>query len=245
MNVKTDRDARGQVVHVAGPGLVDIQVNGYAGVDFCSDPAALTVESVGRVCRAMRRRGVSAFLPTIVTDSIERVRARLKRICELRRQDESIARMIPGLHLEGVFISPEDGPRGAHPKAHVLLPKDYPDLLDELQELCAGLLRYVTLAPELPGAIEMIARGSRSGIRMALGHHMADDATIAEAVAAGAVLCTHLGNGSHALLPRHQNYIQAQLADDRLRGSFIADGHHIYFPALKNFFAPKATSARS
>jgi N-acetylglucosamine-6-phosphate deacetylase len=233
------RDGRGQVKHVAGPGLVDIQVNGYAGVDFCGDPQALTAQSVGRACQVMRRRGVTAFLATIITDSLDMVRARLVRLLELRRQDELIARMMPAFHLEGLFISPEDGPRGAHPKAHVLLPKDHPHLLEQLQELCGGLLRYVTLAPESDGAIDMISRASRSGIRVGLGHHMADGRVLAEAVAAGAIISTHLGNGSHALLPRHQNYIQAQLAQDRLWASFIADGHHIYFPALKNFLRAK------
>ncbi len=223
----------------AGPGLVDIQVNGYAQVDFNADPARLDLSAIRQACRKMRSRGVARFLPTFTTDALPNVLERLRRFAQFRRQDELLEAMAPGFHVEGIFISPQDGPRGAHPLEHCRTPAQLPGLLDQLQEACGGLLKMFSLAPELPGALEVIAAGARQRVVMALAHHAATPDIIAQAVSAGARLCTHLGNGAHATLPRSDNYIQHQLANDRLWASFIADGHHIVFPALKNFLRAK------
>jgi len=237
--VSVRRDESGRVVGSAGPGLVDLQINGYAGLSFNGALEDLTVGAVRKVCERLRRRGVVAVLPTFGTDAVDNMLARARRLAELRNQDELIASMIAGFHVEGPMLSPEDGPRGAHSADHVITPRDRPQMLEEFQEATGGLVRILTLAPELPGAMELIARTASSGVVAALGHHAAGAEAIAEAVAAGARMCTHLGNGSHAMIPRLDNYIMHQLADDRLAASFIADGHHIPFATLKNFLRAK------
>ncbi len=244
MNTKGDisviRDDSGRVVRVSGPGLVDLQINGYAGVDFNdSYVERLTLDKVKFAFAAMRRCGVVSTLVTIVTGPVREMIARVARMIELQKQDELLKTMIAGFHIEGPLISGEDGPRGAHPAEHVTTPKDAPRLLDDFQAASEGTIRLLTLAPELPGAMELISKADADGIVVALGHHNADPETIDRAVKAGAKMCTHLGNGSHTMLPRLDNYLQRQLADDRLAASFIADGHHIPFPTLKNFIRAK------
>lgn len=238
-DVSVSRDPSGRVVAAAGPGLVDLQLNGYAGLSFNGSADDLTAESVREVCRRLRRRGVVAVLATFGTDAVESMLARACRLAELRGQDELIASTIAGVHVEGPMLSPEDGPRGAHSAEHVITPEDRPRMLEEFQDATGNLVRIFTLAPELPGAMEFIASTAAAGVVAALGHHAAGAEVIAEAVAAGATMCTHLGNGSHAMIPRLDNYIMHQLSDDRLRASFIADGHHIPFPTLKNFLRAK------
>ncbi|MDY7009137.1 MAG: N-acetylglucosamine-6-phosphate deacetylase [Planctomycetota bacterium] len=244
MNTDNDisvmRDENGRIVGASGSGLVDLQVNGYAGVDFNdSDVERLTLDKVRGAFEAMRRCGVVSVLVTIVTGPIKEMIARVARMVELQKQDDLLKTMIAGFHIEGPLISGEDGPRGAHPAENVMTPQDTPNLLDELQSAAEGAVRLLTLAPELPGAMELIAKAAADGITVALGHHNADAETIDRAVRAGARMCTHLGNGSHMMLPRLDNYLQRQLADDRLSASFIADGHHIPFTTLKNFIRAK------
>ena len=130
-----------------------------------------------------------------------------------------------GVHLEGPYIAAEDGPRGAHPKQHVR-PADW-DEFRRWQDAAGGMIRMVTVAPETPGAIAFIEKATASGVVVALGHTGAPGRCIQEAIAAGARISTHLGNGAHAMLPRHENYLWEQLAADRLWASMIADGHHL------------------
>ena len=222
-----------------GPGLVDVQVNGYAGFDFNGDPAFWTIEDVDAVRRAMARRGVLRALPTLITDDPRRMVARARAYARLIELEPVLEAAFPKLHVEGPFIAPEDGPRGAHPRAHCTTPRALPDLFPALQEASGGRVGILTLAPELPGAIDLIERAAEQGVCVALGHTAADAGTLAQAVEAGARLSTHLGNGSHQRLPRLDNYVQRQLADDRLAASFIADGHHVPFPTLKNFIRAK------
>ncbi len=239
-NVSIVTDKSGNITAAAGSGLVDLQVNGYAGVDFNdSNVERLTLDRVKGAFEAMRRCGVVSVLATIVTGPAREMIARVAHLVKLRKHDELLEAMIAGFHIEGPFISGEDGPRGAHPVEHVKTPQDAPNLLDELQDAAEGTVRLLTLAPELPGAMELISRASTEGIVVALGHLNADAETIDRAVAAGAKMCTHLGNGTHMTLPRLDNYVQRQLADDRLSASFIADGHHIPFATLKNFIRAK------
>jgi len=240
--VSVRTDAAGRVVAAAGPGLVDLQLNGYAGVSFNGPVADLTPDAVAAVCRRLRRRGTVAILATLTTDDVEVMLARAKRLADLRAADASIAAMIAGLHVEGPMLNPADGPRGAHTAECLLVPADRPRIVEEFQQASGGLVRVLTLAPELPGAMAMIASAADAGVTVGLGHHEADADCLADAVAAGARMCTHLGNGSGATLPRLDNYIQRQLADDRLAASFIADGHHIPFPTLKNLLRAKGVS---
>jgi len=227
-----------------GPGLIDLQVNGYAGFDFKTPAEEWTLENLRHVRRAAARRGVLAIFPTLTTGDGEAMVARARKYAELLARDPSVEAAFPKLHIEGPFISGDDGPRGAHRRKWRRDPRDAPDLLARLQAASGGRVGILTLAPELPGAMELIREAAAQGICVAIGHTGASAEIIAAAVEAGARMSTHLGNGSHQMLPRLDNYVQAQLADDRLAASFIADGHHIPFFTLKNFLRAK-TAARS
>jgi N-acetylglucosamine-6-phosphate deacetylase len=222
-----------------GPAFVDLQVNGYAGFDFNSDPGAWTPEPFHRIRSAMRHRGVSAALPTFITDAPERILARARSYAAVVERDPDLRAAFPLLHIEGPFISREEGPRGAHPERHCATPDELPDFLDAIIEASGERVGILTLAPELPGALAFIERASSRGLCIGIGHTGAPPEILAAAVEAGAKLSTHLGNGSHQVLPRLDNYVQRQLADDRLTASFIADGHHVPFSTLKNFIRAK------
>jgi N-acetylglucosamine-6-phosphate deacetylase len=205
------------------PGFFDIQVNGFAGRDFTSP--GVSVEDVVHVAEAERETGVTRFLPTIITADLGVMCRQLSVIAEAMDQHERVRGMCPGMHVEGPFIHPEDGPRGAHPREYVRRPDI--DEFERLWEASAGRILLLTLAPDGPGAIELIRHAVKRGVTVALGHHRADEATLEAAIQAGARLCTHLGNGCDATMPRHDNYVWYQLGEDRLWASLIADGHHL------------------
>lgn len=220
------------------PALFDLQVNGCDGHSFNSD--RLEVDSVRHVVAVCRRHGIAGLCPTLVTNGFDALRhglATLRRACE---EDAALAYAIPGIHLEGPYISAEDGPRGAHPRQHVR-PPDW-DEFCRLQEAAGGRIRLVTLAPEHDGAPAFIERLVRAGVVVALGHTAATPARIREAVAAGARLSTHLGNGCHAVLPRHDNVLWEQLAADGLWASLICDGHHLPVSVVRCFLRVKTSS---
>jgi N-acetylglucosamine-6-phosphate deacetylase len=205
------------------PGLFDLQINGCDGHSFNSE--RLNRDSIRHVVDVCRRHGITGLCPTLVTNHFQALRhgfTALRHACD---EEAGLAWAMPGFHLEGPYISAEDGPRGAHPRAHVR-PPDW-DEFRRLQDAAGGGIRLVTLAPEHEGAIAFIERLTASGVVVALGHTGASPACIRAAVAAGARLSTHLGNGSHALLPRHDNYLWEQLADDNLWASIICDGFHL------------------
>src|SRR5205807_8290325 len=180
---------------------------------------SLTVDDVRHVVGVCHQHGLGGLCPTLVTNSAEALLhgfTTLRRACET---DPKLARAIPALHLEGPSISPEDGPRGAHPKEHVR-PPDW-DEFRRLQDAAGGRICLVTLSAEYDNALPFIERLTASGVVVAVGHTAASGQRIREAVAAGARLSTHLGNGAHAVLPRHPNYIWEQLADDQLWASLI------------------------
>lgn len=207
----------------AAPSFCDLQVNGGLGVGF-NDPG-LTADGVRAVAAAVRRHGCGLFLPTVITDHPAAVERAFRTLAAAVDADPVLAAVIPGFHLEGPFISPADGYRGAHPAEYVCDPD--PDLFRRWQDAAGGRIALVTLAPERPGAIHLIERLTAAGVVVALGHTEADAATLAAAAAAGARLSTHLGNGLPATLHRHANPLWPQLADDRLWASVIADGHHL------------------
>ena len=227
---------------VRRPGLVDIQVNGYAGLDFSGLPELLTVQSISDCCKKISARGVTGILATLTTAPPELICQRLKAIVAAKKQNELVAQLIQGFHIEGVFINPDEGPRGVHNPEWAITPEKHPHLLEQLQQAAQGQIRYFSLAPELPGSAEFIRKAVASGVRIGIVHHAAPPAAVDEAIAAGAIISTHLGNGCHATLPRSNNYVQYQLAQDRLYASFIADGQHIPFFALKNFIRAKGLS---
>jgi N-acetylglucosamine-6-phosphate deacetylase len=205
------------------PPFFDPQVNGCLGISFNS--FALTPEQVRVVADTCRRHGIGGFLPTLITNSFEAIRHGLATLTAAITSDASLAQQIPGYHLEGPYLSAEDGPRGAHPREYIRDPNW--DEFQRWQEAAGGRIRLVTLAPERPGAVAFIERLAASGVIVAIGHTAATGQQIRDAVAAGAQVSTHLGNGSHALLPRHDNYIWEQLACDDLWASIITDGHHL------------------
>lgn len=227
-----------------GPGLVDLQLNGYAGFDFNSGHERWTVADFERVHHALGRRGVMVALPTLITAPVERMLAAARSYARILTEAPELEATFPRLHVEGPFLSREAGPRGAHPAASCTTPAEHADFLERIREASGDRLGLLTLAPELPGALELIAAAAEAGVCPAIGHTAATAQTLDAAAQAGARLSTHLGNGSHQLLPRHANYIQVQLADDRLVASFIADGHHLPWYTLQNFIRAK-TTARS
>lgn len=212
-----------------GPGLTDLQVNGFRGIDL--NAPGLSVADLERLTRELWSVGVTSFLPTLITNHPAATEAALRTIRRARDTSPVVRQAVAGIHLEGPFISPEDGPRGAHPKAHVRAPDGA--LLDAFREASGDLVRLVTLSPEWPGAPELIRRCVAGGIRIAIGHTAATPDQIAEAAAAGASLSTHLGNATHQMLPRHPNYIWEQLAREDLAASLIADGFHLPDSVLK------------
>ncbi len=204
------------------PGWIDLQVNGFAGVDYCSP--ATPAEEIGRSIRAQYSTGVTRFFPTVITGTPDGMRGALRNLARARTSLPE-GRAIEGFHVEGPHISPEDGPRGAHPR-HCVRPPDI-DEYRRWQEATDNGVRLVTLAPEWPGATRYIEALVREGVVVSIGHTQASAAQLSDAVEAGATMSTHLGNGAHLNLPRHPNYIWDQLADDRLTASFIVDGIHL------------------
>lgn len=221
------------------PAFCDVQINGCDGFSFNS--AQLTVDQIQQVVGVCRRHGIAQLCPTLVTGPFEALAhglAMLRRVCE---EDADLAQAIAGIHVEGPHISPEDGPRGAHPRQHVRPPSW--DEFRRLQDAAGGRIRLLTLAPEVAGALPFIEKLAGAGVVVAIGHTAADAGCIQSAIRAGARLSTHLGNGTRAVLPRHPNMIWEQLADDALWASFIADGHHLPASVMKCFLRVK-TPAR-
>ncbi len=236
----TEAEAAAAPRRYVAPGLIDIQVNGYGGVGFAHSD--LTVADVRRAVDLLAGEGVTRFVPTIITGAHDMAVEALTVMAAACEQDPRVRHAVLCFHVEGPWISPDEGPRGAHPVEHIR-PPDWAEF-EAWQEAAGGRIGYVTLAPEVEGAVPMIERLAGAGIVVAIGHSGASTEQIRVARAAGARLSTHLGNGSHAVLPRHENYLWAQLSDDELWASFIPDGHHVPGPMLKSLIRAK-TPARS
>ena len=226
---------RAHVASFRSAGLIDLQVNGYAGVDFNDE--AVTADALDHALHAMLAAGVTACLPTVITAPAAVLEARLRAL------DGAVARsrlgplMVPGYHVEGPFLNPGPGFRGCHPPA-AMLPPD-PALVERWG---AGLQRPIlmmTLAAELDGAEALIAWLAARGKVAAIGHSDAGAAVVARAADAGARMSTHLGNGLPGMLPKLDNPLMAQLAEDRLAAGFIADGIHLPRPALRAMIRAK------
>ena len=216
-------------------GFFDPQVNGYGGVDF--NGKDLTVGELHRASKALAAAGVTRFFPTLTTASHERIVANLKVLARAVEQDPLFRNMCRGIHLEGPYLSPEEGFRGAHPKEFVR-PPDWEEV-EGFQEACGGRIRLITLAPEMEGALPFIERAVARGTVVGIAHTNASEEILEDAFRAGARLSCHLGNGAHASLPRHRNPIQKQLSMDGLLASIIADGVHLPDYVVKNFIRAK------
>ncbi len=216
------------------PGFIDNQINGYRGVDF-SGPE-LTTYDMRTAVDAIRKDGVTTFQPTIITNSHENL-LKIFRNLVLTLKDKDISDSVPGFHLEGPYISPQEGYYGCHPAGFIRKPswKEF----SEYQEAAEGKIRQVTIAPEVEGAIEFIRLCARENILVAIGHTNASAFQITQAADNGASLSTHLGNGCANMIHRHMNPLWAQMANDNLTPSIIADGHHLLPEEIQVFYKIK------
>lgn len=217
------------------PGFLDLQINGYLGSDVNDDNVDADV--IVALTHKMLALGLTTFLPTVITASEEKILRALRAIAEARRASPLVARVVPFVHVEGPFISPDDGPRGAHPREHVR-PTSLPEFA-RWQAACGDLVGMVTVSPHNDGALQFISTLADKGVVVSIGHSHATPAQIHAAADAGATLSTHLGNGLGSPIPRHPNLLWAQLAEDRLSATFIADGHHLPTDTLKSMVRAK------
>jgi N-acetylglucosamine-6-phosphate deacetylase len=214
-------------------GYFDLQVNGYGGVDFNSDD--LTAESLHRCCEKLQSDGVGGILATVITEKLDLMIARLRRLVDLRARDPLAQKIIPGIHIEGPFINETDGYRGAHP-ADAVISANVDDAR-RLHEACAGLLRIMTLAPERDPKLATTRWLHKNGVVISAGHTDASLDQLTAAADAGLSMFTHVGNGCPQIgMHRHDNIIQRALhLHDRLWLCFIADLVHVPMVALTNF----------
>lgn len=231
---RLDEAEKDQLKTIVAPGFIDIQINGYAGVDF-SGPD-LSVDDVRRATKALWKEGVTSYFPTVITQPHERLLRNFNVLAEASKQDD-IGRSIPGFHLEGPYISPKDGFRGAHLEKFVR-PPDWKEL-SEYVRAAEGKIKLFTIAPEVDGAFDMIRHAVSNGMVVAIGHTGADAEQIMRAADAGATISTHLGNGCANMIHRHHNPLWPQLADDRLSPTLIVDGHHLTREEVRTFFKVK------
>ena len=216
------------------PGFVDLQVNGYRGVNFSS--ADLTEESFARACRQVLASGTAAFLPTVITSPIEVYERNLPMLAKVIESGEFRGSLL-GLHLEGPFISPAPGAVGVHNPQWVR-PPDVA-FFDRLLDLSRGRIRMLTIAADQPGADDLARHAAGCGVVVSLGHHLATPDDLLRLADAGATALTHVGNGVPEMLPRLSNPIWSALAADGLAGMFIADGHHLPPEFLKTAIRAK------
>ena len=205
------------------PGFLDTQVNGYRGIDYRN--AGLKKEDVLKLIEMLAASGTTGHFPTIVTWSREGTEKNLKVISSLLDERPELESAVKGIHIEGPYISSEDGARGAHDPRYIRDP-DYEEF-SRWQEAAGGRIRELTLAPERKGAVDFIKKVSSEGVIISIGHTAASPEVIREAADAGARMSTHLGNGSQSMIPRLRNYIWEQMAEDRLHASIISDGFHL------------------
>jgi len=217
------------------PGLIDNQINGYAGVDFSSD--SLREEDILKAAKAIWSDGVTSFFPTLITNSNERLLKNFRILSNAVNGNSELCDSIPGFHLEGPYISPVEGYRGCHPEKYIRKPSW--EEFSAYQMAAGGNIREVTLAPEIDGAMDFMKKCTREGIITALGHTDATAAQVLEAVGCGARLSTHLGNGAANFIHRHNNPIWPQLANDLLTPTIIADGHHLLPEEIQVFYKVK------
>jgi len=224
----------GLLKQYVAPGLIDVQINGYMGVDF-SGPD-LTVEGVKKATKALWKAGVTSYFPTIITSDIDLIKKNFAILAKAKA-DPEIGKSIPGFHLEGPYISPIKGFRGAHLEKYIKNP-DWEEF-QEIQKAANNSIILITLAPELEGAIPFIRKCVESGVVVSLGHHNGSAEDVLKAVEVGAKMATHLGNGCANEINRHHNPIWPQLSNDKITASIIADGFHLTKEEVRSFYKAK------
>ncbi len=218
------------------PGMVDLQVNGYRGHDI--NAPDVTPDTVAEITEMLAAAGVTTWVPTIVTASESSILHALEQVSAAVQREAAVAAAVPMVHIEGPFISPQDGARGVHDLAHIR-PLDADEVGRWTQHPLVGM---VTVSPHSPDAPTQIRRIRDLGVAVSIGHTHATPAQLRQAVDAGATLATHLGNGIPATLPRHPNAIWTLLADDRITAGLIADGHHLSADVLTVMLRTKTAS---
>lgn len=218
------------------PGLFDNQVNGFVGVSFALGGSDLTLEGIQKVTKALWKYGVTSYMPTLTTNDHEILKKNLKILAEAQKDKSSLG-SIPGVHLEGPYISPIDGYRGAHPLKFVRKP-DWNEFM-ELYEAAEGNILQIGVAPEVEGVMDFISKCREKNVLVSLAHHNGSAVEIKEAVDRGAQTSTHLGNGCANTINRHHNPFWAQLAEDRLTITIICDGFHLLPEQIKTFYNAK------
>lgn len=221
---------------IVAPGLIDNQVNGYVGYSFVDTGRELTAEGISELTTAFWKTGNTTFMPTLTTNEHSIFLKNLSLLNEAMK-DPQTRGSIAGIHMEGPYISPVDGYRGAHPLIHVR-PPDWDEFL-ELYEASGKNILQVTLAPEPEGAMDFISKCKELGIIVGLGHHNGTADQISEAVDRGAVISTHLGNGMANMIHRWHNPLWPQLANDKLYAGLICDGFHLTPDQIRAFYKTK------
>ena len=209
------------------PPLVDLQINGYSGVDFQQDE--LTGNDLLRATRGLRAAGCTRFLFTLITDEWPNLMARLRQARELRSQSSELEAAIVGWHIEGPFLSAEPGFCGAHNPAVMCDPTS--GHLHELRRATGTDPVLLTVAPERDNAIAAISLATALGLKVSLGHTDAPQKRLVQAIKAGATAFTHLANGCPRLLDRHDNILWRLFETPGLKVSLISDKIHVS-PAL-------------
>ena len=250
LNQAQNETSAAEIVDAMGyyiaPGLIDIQVNGYNSVSFSLERAEdtakensdLTVEDIKKVTEGLWKEGVTTYFPTLTTNSKELLTKNFRTLAAAASDSANLG-SIAGFHLEGPYISPIDGYRGAHPLEHVRKPD-----MEEFKELFKASgenIKLLTLAPEIEGAMEFITECRKMGVVVSLGHHNGSPVQISNAINNGARLSTHLGNGCPRIIDRHNNHLWPQLANSRLKICVIADGFHLTPEMLQVFYKVKGT----
>jgi N-acetylglucosamine-6-phosphate deacetylase len=235
---ETDQVTTGGLVYIS-PGLFDHQVNGFAGISFAFGKSDLDIKGIEKATSELWKVGVTTYLPTLTTNTLD-ILVKNFSILAKAIDDEELLGSIPGFHLEGPYINPEDGYRGAHPKRYVRLP-DWDEFM-KMYEAAEGNILQVTVAPEMEGGLDFVTKCSRKGIVVALGHHNAPAEIVEAAINRGAKVATHLGNGAGNMVNRHRNPFWSQLADDRYMISMICDGFHLLPEEIRTFYKVKGVS---
>lgn len=221
---------------IIAPGLIDNQVNGYKGYSFVNTGKDLSLEGIKDLTYAFWKVGITTFLPTLTTND-HNIFLRNLELLAKAKEDPAIRGSIAGFHLEGPYISPSDGYRGAHPLKYVRKPN-----WDEFMQLYNASERnilQVSLAPEIDGAMDFITKCNELGIKVGIVHHNASPNQINEAINRGAIISIHLGNGLANYIHRWNNPLWPQLADDRLNISMICDGFHLTPEQIKVYYKIK------
>jgi len=216
------------------PGLIDIQINGYMGVDFAGP--YLTLNEIRKATKELWKEGVTTYLPTLITNEHQALKKNFAVLAQALN-DPEVGVSIPGFHLEGPYISPVQGFRGAHLEKYIRKP-DWEEFM-EFQNAAKKRIKLITVAPEVEGAIPFIRKCVENGVVVSLGHHNGSAENIRNAIDAGASMSTHLGNGCANMINRHHNPLWPQLADDRITPGIIADGYHLTREELQTFYKVK------